>query len=61
MINFLFNLNFKLEFLYHKLLTNQTYWWNFGGLALYFLIAQIITGILLAKLKKQINKIINKY
>ena len=41
-------LKFKTGFLYYKSPTNQTYWWNFGGLALYFLIVQIITGILLA-------------
>ena len=41
-------LNLKETALYYKSPTNQTYWWNFGFLALYFLIIQIITGILLA-------------
>lgn len=41
-------LKFKSTSLYYKSPTNQSYWWNFGALALYFLIMQILTGVFLA-------------
>jgi len=45
-------LNIKETSLYYKSPTNQTYWWNFGFLALYFLVIQTITGILLVMYDK---------
>jgi len=39
---------FKVTGLFYKTPTNLSYWWNFGSLSLYFLISQIITGIILA-------------
>jgi len=41
-------LKLKTGFIYYKSPMNQTYWWNFGGLALCFLIVQILTGLFLA-------------
>jgi ubiquinol-cytochrome c reductase cytochrome b subunit len=41
-------LKIKSTSLYYKSPTNQTYWWNFGALALYFLVVQLFTGVLLA-------------
>lgn len=38
----------KASGLFYKTPANLSYWWNFGALALYFLISQIITGIVLA-------------
>lgn len=38
----------KLSWLYYKSPPNQSYWWNFGGLSLYFLLVQILTGLFLA-------------
>ena len=44
----LFFLKCQTEWLYYKSPTNQTYWWNFGGLAFYCLIVQILTGVFLS-------------
>jgi ubiquinol-cytochrome c reductase cytochrome b subunit len=38
----------KLSALFYFSPTTLSYWWNFGALALYFLIFQIITGIFLS-------------
>jgi len=38
----------KNTLLFYKTPTNLTYWWNLGVLSLYFLIIQIVTGVLLA-------------
>jgi len=37
----------KITGLYYKSPANLNYWWNFGFLALFFLISQIISGIIL--------------
>lgn len=37
----------KVTGFYYKSPTNLSYWWNFGFLAFFFLISQIITGIFL--------------
>lgn len=33
---------------FYKSPSNFSYWWNFGFISLYFLLSQIITGIILA-------------
>jgi len=38
----------KISGIFYRSPLNLNYWWNFGSLALYFLIIQIITGIVLA-------------
>lgn len=38
----------KVTGLYYVSPTNLNYWWNFGFLALFFLISQIITGLILS-------------
>ena len=44
----LLNLIIKISGIFYRSPINLNYWWNFGLLALYFLIIQIITGIFLA-------------
>ena len=44
----LINLIIKISGIFYRTPINLNYWWNFGSLALYFLIIQIITGIFLA-------------
>jgi len=41
-------LKIKHSYIFYKTPTNLTYWWNFGVLSLYFLVIQIVTGIILA-------------
>jgi len=38
----------KTSGLYYKSPSNLSYWWNFGFIALFFLLSQIVTGIVLA-------------
>jgi len=38
----------KISGIFYKSPANLSYWWNFGFLALFFLISQIVTGIFLA-------------
>jgi len=44
----LINLIIKISGVFYRSPINLNYWWNFGSLALYFLLIQIITGIFLA-------------
>jgi len=44
----LLTLIFKISAFFYITPVNLNYWWNFGALSLYFLISQIITGIVLA-------------
>jgi quinol-cytochrome oxidoreductase complex cytochrome b subunit len=39
---------FKITGIFYKSPANFSYWWNFGFLSLYFLLSQLITGIVLA-------------
>jgi len=41
-------INIKHSYIFYKTPTNITYWWNFGVLSLYFLIIQVLTGVILA-------------
>ena len=41
-------MNNKSECIFYSSPVNLSYWWNFGVLSLYFLVSQIITGIVLA-------------
>jgi len=38
----------KVTGLFYKAPANLNYWWNFGFLALFFLLLQIVTGVILA-------------
>ena len=38
----------KISSIFYQSPANFTYWWNFGILSLYFLIAQIVSGVFLA-------------
>jgi len=38
----------KISGIFYRTPANLNYWWNFGFLALFFLISQIVTGIFLA-------------
>lgn len=38
----------KVSGIFYSSPVNLSYWWNFGVLSLYFLLSQIVTGIVLA-------------
>jgi len=38
----------RISGLFYNSPTNLSYWWNFGVFSLYFLLSQIITGVVLA-------------
>lgn len=38
----------KISGAFYKAPSNLSYWWNFGFISLYFLLSQIITGVILA-------------